>query len=154
MSIHRLWIVFFIASHVIWMSAPLAQELQVNWTPTFAPDRPGEVEVEGPVPLGDGRYRVQFAAAQPTQYELAVEYQVVGNFDGSQPVEAVLTFPNQPNLPASITSDGFLGTIGPIMVDAGLNVELALSVSQPNLGAQTTFNSDRQYTVPSGPGLI
>jgi hypothetical protein len=154
MSICRLWIVFFFVLQLGSLPCVSAQELQVNWAPTFEPARPGEVEVEGPVPLGDGRYRIKFSAAQPTQYELAVDYQVVGNFDGSEPVEAVLTFPASPNLPASLTADGFLGTLGPILVDTGLNVELALSVSQPNIGPQTTFTSDRQYTVPSGPSPI
>lgn len=154
MSICRLWILFFFVLQLGGIPGVTAQELQVNWAPTFEPDRPGEVEVEGPVPLGDGRYRMQFSAAQPTQYELAVDYQVVGNFDGSEPVEAVLTFPASPTLPAALTAEGFLGTLGPVVVDAGLNVELALSVSQPNIGPATTFTSDRQYTVPSGPSPI
>ena len=53
-----------------------------------------------------------------------------------------------------MTNDGFSGVLGPILVDAGLAVELALNVSQPSVGPETTFTSDRQYTVPSGPHPI
>ena len=143
----------FVLVGFVW-SICSAQELQVNWVPEFSPERPGEVVVDGPVPLGDGRYRMGFSAAQPTQYQLSVRYEVVGSFDSTAPVEAELTFPNQASLPASVTNDGFSGVLGPILVDAGLAVELALNVSQPSVGPETTFTSDRQYTVPSGPHPI
>ena len=74
MNGYRFWFLCVSFIQFAFVPALLAQDLGVNWYPEFSPDRPGEVQVEGPIPLGDGRYRMVFSATPPSTYEMAVQY--------------------------------------------------------------------------------
>ena len=158
---HGLCFVCFCIVQLYLVSSVWSQELQVNWAPEFSPDRPGEVQVEGPIPLGDGRYRVSFSAAQPSVYDMAVHYEVVDGLsvnpalDELSPVTAELQLVGHPNFPQSIVQTGFSGLIGPVTVSAATELDLELFVYQSNGAAVTAqYNGDREYTVPSGPHPI
>ena len=45
---------------LVWSSTSLtfAQQLDVDWAPEFIPGRPGEVQIEGPIALGNGEYKL------------------------------------------------------------------------------------------------
>ena len=155
MNGHRLRVLCIGLTLLGMVSTVSAQELGVNWYPEFSPDRPGEVDVEGPIPLGDGRYRMAFSAEPPTTYEMAVYYQVVDGLNVVNgevfPVDASLSIVGHPNFPNPIQGSGSIGTIGPVTVDAGDVLDLRLTVQQqpPQLPV-ASFSGDREYTVPSG----
>lgn len=153
MTMRRFCILWIVLCQLGWGATAYAQDLTVNWYPEFSPERPGEVEVEGPIPLGDGRYRMEFSASAPATSELVVHYQVVNGLnvvDGVvMPVTASLNIVGNPNFPAPILGSGSTGSIGPVTVDTGDVLDLELSVSQalPER-APATFLGDREYTVP------